>query len=76
MAGKKIFENKTWLIAWANDRRVEIRVDKKTFPIPSHGVSDYFIYEKGKIVGNYPQGWMPDYIKNKIKAAFAMKGKK
>lgn len=66
VAGKKIFENKTWLIDWANDKHTELRLIKKTLPMPNHGDTDYFIMYDGKLLGNHHQGWFPGYIKEKM----------
>lgn len=72
MTGKKIFGNKTWLITWANDRHTEIKVEKKTLPLPkSNGGIDYAFWNgNGKIVYNHDPGWIPGYIKTKIRSAF------
>lgn len=72
-----IFKNKTWLVQWVIPKKYgnpnyEIQITKLTFPMPTHGDTDYFIYNKSKgtIVGNFPQGWIPEYIKEKAIKAF------
>jgi hypothetical protein len=69
-----IFRNKTWLVTWANDRHTEIRVEKTTLPVASHGVSDYaLLYDDGSIRYDHP-GWVPDYVKEHVAAAFGRHG--
>lgn len=63
-----IFRNKTWLVTWVTD--TEIRVEKITLPIAAHGVSTYAIrYSDGRIAYDHP-GWVPDYVKEHVTAAF------
>jgi hypothetical protein len=66
-----IFKNKVWVVRWVDPvRKHEIQVTKMTYPMPSHGDTDYFIYDKGRVYGDYPQGWLPDHIKQKVLEAF------
>jgi hypothetical protein len=62
-----IFKNKQWVLSWANERHHEIRIESRTRPVVDYAI---MYPHNGKIAYDYP-GEIPDYIKAKVKSAFA-----